>query len=206
MRCATVLAIAIALVTGAAVAQPGATLPETVAGPAMKPSLFAPGALQDRVETYGRWTILCREAAELRQRFCSLRTASSLAQGGVVAMTVTTTDDGRPAGLLQLPLGSVLSSAVEIAPVGVQPVIAKKATIRAGMVSCDGRGCATVFALSPVHLAALSGGKGLLVRFKALPRTAYVNSTLAPLAKARQIEVDIGGEGFADGLKATARR
>lgn len=211
MRLTGIVLSAFALLFGAPVAsaQTGASagpLPQSVAGPALNPSLFAPGAVQDRVETYGRWMMMCREAAALRQRFCSLRSAAALARGGVMALTVTTTDDGRPAGLLQLPLGLVLSSAVEIAPLGVPPATAKKATARVGMVSCDAQGCGTVFLLSPLHLAALSGGKGLVVRFKALARDSYDKFAFAPLAKASQIEVEVGGEGFAVALKSTAAR
>lgn len=196
--------LATTLNSGSALAQPSSSLPSSVVGPALDASQFAPGALRDHVSDHGLWRLTCREAPGLKQRFCSMSSSSALPEGGGISLTITTTASGAPAGMLQLPLGLVLTRPIEIQPAALKGAAAAKAAIKAGAVLCDASGCATVFALQGVHLASLSRGDGLRVSFQALPAREFQSVALQPLSRARSVSVVMSGRGFQDAIRMSS--
>lgn len=129
-----------------------------------------------------------------------MSSASVLPQGGGIALTITTTASGAPAAMLQLPLGLLLTRAIEIQPAALTGASATKATIKAGAVMCDQRGCGTVFKLTGVHLASLARGEGLRILFQALPEHEFAGNPLNPWARARKVSVIMSGRGFQEAV------
>lgn len=160
------------------------------------PGLYREGEVRRRNEMHGRWSLDCDEIPRLTQRFCSLRTLVLEPDGDAVArLTISTTDTGRPAALLDLPLSLDLHRLITITPATalvldkpsralvddarrhVNAARGAKAKSRSGATTtdvltavlrpdvCDRSFCYAVWPLTPSDIAALRAGAGLRIAF-----------------------------------------
>ena len=112
------------------------------------------------------WRVVCDEVPRIKQRFCSLFTAGADAAGRpVTGLTVSTSDEGRPAAMIRLPHGVSIKRGLEVLtgppagnapPPAKQPLKEKAAVLKLAFPSCDAQGCITLWNLTPKQIAALS--------------------------------------------------
>lgn len=109
----------------------------------------------------GGWQADCDEIIPLKRRYCSLSTAMVDQRGGIAArLAVSTGDDGRPAMLLRLPHGLILSRPAQLSST---PARGKVSQRRLKPVSCDAQGCTLIWRPQNGELAALRSGGSLEV-------------------------------------------
>lgn len=188
--------------------------PPGLASPGVDADAYAPGSVRRYSERHGAWTLRCEEIARLRQRFCDLG-ARGEGDGFSVSLTVTTSDAGRPAGLLQAPLGVLMTEPILVA---AQPPAGATAQSRARgkraaapeppkptrlrLLSCAPTGCATVWPLAAGEIDALSQGRALDITLAALKPTP-IWTRLAPWSERVTLKATIPGDGFAKALAAS---
>ena len=158
------------------------------------------------------WRVVCDEVPRIKQRFCSLFTAGADAAGRpVTGLTVSTSDEGRPAAMIRLPHGVSIKRGLEVLtgppagnapPPAKQPLKEKAAVLKLAFPSCDAQGCITLWNLTPKQIAALSSGGTLRIKFTTL-RSRYLWMTPPTGWQVAQEEAVIDGAGFGDAIKAT---
>lgn len=171
---------------------------------------YAPGSVRRYNQQYGAWVLRCEEIARLHQRFCDL-TATGQGQGFTVSLTVTTDDNGVPAGILRLPFGVLLSAPLTVSTQDAPPPAAGKKAPRPQsasdvsklqLLTCGKNDCATVWPFSKGQLAALAAGRNLHVRFAAL-KPVSIWATALPWPQTVPLAAVIPGAGFAAALNAS---
>ena len=163
------------------------------------PNLFRPGAVQRSTQSFGAWTLVCDEIAQLGRRFCSLGSAPARSGGGFVRLDVSTGDDGRPAALLHLPFGVSLADGVGVTAGGARQ--ADGHTVPVAL--CSALDCQAVWTLTRAELAALNDGRNLVIRLRGWRSSLSVG----PHAKLVQppIAVEIPGVGFSEAIQASLK-
>lgn len=138
-------------------------------------SLFRDGEVTNTDTVHGRWSVACEEVTRLHLRYCSLRTVVLDDRGSTAArLTVSTGDDGKPAALVDLPLGVRISSGVSIElGGGLAPPVRKRQAGSAGpgqhvlqIVECDRRACYAVWNLRAEELQLLNAGAAMYLAYK----------------------------------------
>ncbi|MCL2716473.1 MAG: hypothetical protein FWD68_18375 [Alphaproteobacteria bacterium] len=209
-----VLALLFALAGTAAVAGPPTA--SSFMSPAIDRNIFREGEVQRLSGDFHSWRVVCDVVTRLNQRFCSLFGAGKDREGrALVAIVVTTTDQGQPAALLRLPTNVAVGSIVEVSSVAAAEVrahaagkkAAKKggAKLRLSVVSCDARNCMTLWKLSPEQIATLNSAGSLHVRYSLKGDDAGAKwgvETTSAIA----VDVVVEGAGFADAVNATMGR
>jgi len=210
--------LAVGFGCGVAFAEPG----QSSTSVAIDPSLFREGAIKRFSGTHDGWTYVCDEVAKMKKRFCSLRTTAKDVTGKVVAaLTVSTGEDGRPAALLRMAAASFNEAGVEVtglvaeaggaapAPVksGAKPVAKAGAArvVRVHPASCKAEVCDLIWTLPPDHIAALSGGSGLQLRYTTpAPGVSSLASALKAGTNATVVVV-VPAKGFAAAVDASVK-
>ena len=220
------VALIVAVFAGSpgALAQPGGG--DGMTSVAIDPSLFREGAIKRFSGTHEAWNYVCDEVAKMKKRFCSLRTLVRDGGGRVVAaLTVSTGEDGRPAALLAMAAASFNEAGIEVSAVADagasaagkggaggtggkdKPKGAAKAAavVKVYPAACTGETCQMVWTLPGDHIAALSSGGGLQLRYTApVPGV----SSLAGALKggfAHPVVVVVVGKGFAAAVEASVK-
>ena len=189
----------------AATAQPS----DTFQTPAIDQDLFREGEVRHLRGVYKEWQSACDEVPRLKQRFCSLYGKGRDSRGRILlGIVVTTSDEGKPAAMLEMPLGIRVSSDVEVligGPGSVKKMKgpAKDDTLtRLRIVRCDINFCMTLWQLTPSQIAALSGHGALRIFFK-VPRARFGWTTLSSPSADQMVEASIASDGFRETLLAT---
>ena len=180
--------------------------------PAIDRDLFREGEVRHLRGVYKEWLSVCDEVPRLKQRFCSLYGKGRSLEGRILlGIVVTTSDDGRPAAMLKMPLGIRLSSDVEVSignsgSLKTTKGLAKADTLtRLRIVRFDLNYCMTLWQLTPLQIAALSGHGALRISFK-VPQARFKWTTLSPPAEDKIVEASILSDGFRETLSATQAR
>ena len=210
--------LAVGFGCGVAFAEPG----QSSTSVAIDPSLFREGAIKRFSGTHDGWTYVCDEVAKMKKRFCSLRTTAKDVTGKVVAaLTVSTGEDGRPAALLRMAAASFNEAGVEVtglvaeaggaapapAKSGAKPVAKAGAArvVRVHPASCKAEVCDLIWTLPPDHIAALSGGPGLQLRYTTpAPGVSSLASALKAGTNATVVVV-VPAKGFAAAVDASVK-
>jgi len=210
--------VAFGLGCGVAFADPG----QSTTSVAIDPSLFREGAIKRFSGTHDGWTYVCDEVAKMKKRFCSLRTTARDSTGKVVAaLTVSTGEDGRPAALLRMAAASFNEAGIEVtgllgeaggadpAPLktGAKPVAKAKAplAVKVHPASCKAEVCDLIWTLPADHIAALSGGAGLQLRYTTpAPGVPSLASALKAGANTTVVIV-VPAKGFAAAVDASVK-
>ena len=221
----TILIVAL-VASGSARAQNAADT--SLSSVAIDTTLFRDGAVKRFSGTHEAWSYVCDEVTKMKQRFCSLRTKITDNEGRIVAaLTVSTGDDGRPAGLLRIGTTSFDETGVEILAVNeALPRVAassSKATsasppkptakakpstpaiTRLYPAACKVDTCEMVWTLTPEQIEALSSGSGLALRFRnATPGVSSLANALKASPRSA-IQVAVSGRGFAAAVDASVK-
>lgn len=173
---------------------------------AIDPTLYRDGAITRFSGAFGAWTYVCDEVTKLKQRFCSLRSVIKSAMGIPVAnLTVSTGQDGRPAGLLVMAAQQVTRFGVEV--LATAPLVSSAATdakskprpaMRVYPASCAADICQLVWSLPPVQIDALNTGGGLILRY--VPPSQGASE---PAPAGRVVDIPIAADGFAAAVQAS---
>ena len=209
---------------------PLAVLAQALAGDsltsvAIDPTLFREGAIKRFSGTHEAWSYVCDEVAKMKKRFCSLRTTVKDGTGRMVAaLTVSTGEDGRPAALLRMAAASFNETGIEVSAVGdgegtaggagagkgggasvAQGKPKAAAVTKLYPAACTGEVCEMVWTLPADHIAALSAGAGLQLRFT--PARPGVPSLAGALKgdAAQPVVVVVASKGFAAAVDASVK-
>jgi invasion protein IalB len=211
--------LAMALACGARPAL--AQVPSYLATPAVNPNLFQKGVVRHERHTFGTWTLVCDAVAALHQRFCSLlSTATDQEARTSIGMIVSTSDNGRPAAILRLPVSAAFDEPVTVSVPDSSRKTHRRpreSTRRLGIVACGPEACTTVWALSPAEVRALTTGDTLTFRFDmpaqstgvAAPgaatdiNPARLAALIQAYGKTRRVTVALSGRGFNEAIKAS---
>lgn len=194
------------------------------ASPAINRDLYREGAVRRTTNTYDQWSLVCDEIAALRQRHCSLFHGRGRLDGDFVQMVVSTSDDGKPAAILRVPLGILLDKRIRLSVAGPEPIRQfspapeeKRRTKKQAkpprpennpnsrellVVSCDQAGCFTLLPMTTDEIGALMGGRKLQVRYF---RPSAVETATGRFAGRDGVPVmlEIEGEGFPQAIAAS---
>ena len=177
--------------------------------PAVAQDLFREGEVRHLQGTFKDWRASCDEVTRLKQRFCSLYGKGRAADGSILlGVVITTNDEGKPAAMLEIPLGIRLSSDIEVSVSGLEPSRKAKggpafeAPTRLRVVRCSPDRCMTLWRLTQTQIAALNGTGVLQIVFKA-PRARYGWDNLSQPAADKTVRASIASEGFRETMRAT---
>ena len=192
------------------------SLPTPLTSPAIDPTIYRDGEVRRFSSQHGVWGVVCDEVTRLKQRFCSLRTILAGAEGTVVAdVTISTGQDGRPAGLLRIAAPLVRGGNLEITtqPASSKPELAAKgksmpvpsspAKTTLKPVNCDERACTVIWTLRAEQIAALNDGRSLsLLAVAGVDFETLANFTAI---KPRTVALRLTGVGFKDAVAVSLR-
>ncbi len=173
-------------------------------------AMFREGEVQRTQRPFGAWLLSCDEVPKLHQRYCSLSTAVRDARGQTMAtLYVSTGDDGRPAALLQAPLGIALGQGASFAILPGNLAASAKAKPIAprhvDFVRCDAKACAAVWTLVPAEIAGLNGGGALSLKFRVLTSLPPFGPVAPRPDAGMAVEASNSGAGFAEAIKASVQ-
>ncbi len=178
--------------------------------PAFDTKLYNPDAVAQSRKEFGHWTLVCAELAGLNRRFCNLTSLAAAADGRFfVSIVVSTTDDGKPAAVLRMPLLASLREGIEVVTKAVRPEKAKDKFAKTvkrhiDFVSCEQQICTSILPLQIADLAVLSGRGSMNLRVHVLASGAEDQpASLLPPSKALNVVFD--GAGFAEALQASQK-
>ena len=205
--CHFVLRTIFAVLSGMGTGQPATAQPQprprgAIASAPVDPGIYKEGQFRRLTGQFGAWGVVCDEVIGLKRRYCSLR--AQLAGGGVsVPVTVSTGDDGRPAAILRLPHGVILSRPIilSFAPSnspGGAP--AHQRTLR--IFSCDRAGCAIIWTLGVIELRHLRQGDQMSLRYTRWRPQPGITAILAESRGHPVMTLDVSGTGFAEAVQA----
>ena len=176
--------------------------------PAFDTKLYNPNAISQSRKEFGHWTLVCAELAGLNRRFCNLTSLAAAADGKFfVAIVVSTTDEGKPAAILRMPLLVSLREGVDVVTKALSEPKSKKKLAKADkrhvdFVSCEQQICTSVLPLQMTDLAALSGRGSMNLRIFVLANGA-ANQSASLLPPSKPLDVVFDGNGFAEALRAS---
>jgi len=192
------------------------------ATPALNPNLFQKGVVQHVRQTFGNWTLVCDGVSALHQRFCSLASFAMDPTSGIgIGIIVSTTADGRPAAILQLPVSAALHEPVTVSVLEAHAYHSQRqsrhSTHRLGIVACGPSACTTVWALLPAEIRALATGDSFTFRFGMPAQSAGITTPgtatnidparlgalLQSYAKVRIVSVSLSSLGFNSAIQAS---
>ena len=190
----------------------GGSWAEPLTSAAIDPGLFREGAIQRFTGSVGAWGFVCDEVKQLKQRFCSLRSAVKDRDGTVIAdLTVSTGEDGRPAALLKMAADRITEDGISIIPrpaAGAKGSAAKMkgpVPYKVYPAACDRGVCQLIWSLTGEHIVALNTGAGLTLRYGMRDRavSALAAGMKPGQAATRMVEETIDATGFAEALNAS---
>ena len=182
-----------------------AQMTSSVTSPAFDAKVYNENAIKQSRKTFANWSLICADVQDLNRRFCNLASLAKAADGNFfVAIVVSTTDDGKPAAVLRMPLSVSLREGVEVASSAAatkKPKPDKTPPRRIDFASCEQQICTSILPLMPADLAALSGRGGLRLRIHVLtPQQPQQVSLMLP---SKTLDVVFDGTGFAEALQAS---
>lgn len=163
----------------------------------------------------GGWQADCDEIIPLKRRYCSLSTLLVERPGGIAArLAVSTGDDGRPALMLHLPHGLILSRPAQLSSLTVEDKSPKNKSSRSHgskintlqrqlkPVSCDRQGCTIIWRPQSGEINTLrSGGSLEIVYWRWRAGARHVPLLADPRHHERAV-LKISGAGFDQALRA----
>ncbi len=179
------------------VAQPFAT-------EALDKNLYRDGEIKRFNQSFQNWDMVCDEIIRQKRRFCSLSTFGTDASGRRVAhLTVSTSDEGKPAAMLRLPFGTVFEKNVEIHIIRhPEKNTQKPEIIKLVVPYCDAQGCLTVFGLKPSHIDALNKKSLFNIHFWIMDSSKHTK--IMPDSKSHiPVTTNFSGNGFAEAIKGS---
>jgi hypothetical protein len=223
----TGLVFAILLLTVLCLQSQAQPSPDSLTSAAIDRTIYRDGEVTRFASVNGDWRIVCDEVKRLRHRFCSLRSLIIGADGAVVAsITVSTGQDGRPAGLINMyevyargglvisvPNAETMPAAqtpmtqapMKTTPKGKSKTAASVPTAETRLtpVKCAQGACTLVWTLKPEQIAALNGGLGLQL----IAKPSQDLASTAPLQTAGPAisKLFISGHGFKDAVEVSVR-
>jgi len=175
-----------------------------ITSPAFDTSIYKDGAVAQSRRAFGNWNLVCADVNGLSRRFCNITTKAQDKTGRVfVAMLISTTDEGKPAALLSVPLFVSLKDGVEIGLNGKSGKLVKasKAT-KLQILTCQPTACSTVWPLEQTDIVKLAQSGSLRIRIH-----LYAPDSVEQLAsmglQPKALDVVFDGSGFAEALKAS---
>ena len=183
-----------------------AQMTSSVTSPAFDAKVYNENAIKQSRKTFANWSLICADVQDLNRRFCNLASLAKAADGNFfVAIVVSTTDDGKPAAVLRMPLSVSLREGVEVASSAAatkKPKPDKSVARHIDFASCEQQICTSILPLKPADLAALSGRGGLRLRIHVLT-AQQPQQTASLMLPSRALDVVFDGAGFAEALQAS---
>ena len=183
-------------------------LSASVTSPAFDAKVYNAEAIKQSSKKFAHWSLICADVQDLSRRFCNLASLAKAPDGNFfVAIVVSTTDDGKPAAVLRMPLSVSLREGVDVESSAVPDNKSKNKTKKSAprhleFANCEKQICSSILPLLPADLAALSGRGGLRLRIHVLTGAPPMQTAeLLPPSKA--FEVIFDGTGFAEALQAS---
>jgi invasion protein IalB len=182
-----------------------ASAQDSFSSPAIDPSIYRDGAIENIRKEFDSWTAICREVKNTRQRVCNLVSQVVNVDGAEFGTLVLATDDqGKPAMMLELKAPIVVS-----APVKLQtqfPAKENQKSIKVPYQSEQGplicaRFCKYVFYAEPKLIFSLNEGNDVVIAFLAASPSDVAPSR--PLPKGMPVRLIVHGKGFAAALQAS---
>lgn len=176
------------------------------ATPAIDYNLFREGEVRRLKGDFKDWTATCDEVPRIKRRFCSLFAQGKNEAGqALLHVTVSTSDDGRPAAMIRLPFGVRLKNSIEVraVPAGKAKQRPEPET-RLSVVNCDPQSCMTLWSLTQGQLVALNTGGEIRIRYS-MPKQSFSWPIAPPRQNDAVIEAIIKGDGFHDAILATQK-
>ena len=204
------LALLATLLTTAWAPPASAQMSTGVTSPAFDSKVYNPDAVAQSRKDFGHWTLVCADIQGLNRRFCNVTSLASAPDGKFfVAIVVSTTDDGKPAAILRMPLLVSLREGVEVATSAASAAktktkLAKAANRRVDFVNCEQQLCTSILPLAPTDLAALVGRGHMNLRVHVLVNDASIQ-TASLLPTSKPLDVVFDGTGFAEALQASQK-
>ena len=177
----------------------------SVTSPAFDAKIYKADAVKNTTKTFANWSLICADVRDLSRRFCNLSSiAKSPGDNFFVAIVVSTTDEGKPAALVRVPLSISLREGVDVSSVSsgkkAKPSFAGARHV--DFATCENQICTSVVLLKPTDLATLSARGGLHLRLHVLTdESPILTASLMP--KSRGLDVVFDGTGFAEALQAS---
>ena len=182
-----------------------AQMTSSVTSPAFDAKVYNANAIKQSQKKFANWSLICADLQDLNRRFCNLASLAKAADGNFfVAIVVSTTDDGKPAAVLRMPLSVSLREGVEVASSAAatkKPKPDKTPPRHIDFASCEQQICTSILPLKPTDLAALSGRGGLRLRIHVL--TAQQPQQVSLMLPSKTLDVVFDGAGFAEALQAS---
>ncbi len=182
----------------------GQVLNQPFASEALDKDLYKQGEIRRFNQKFQNWDVVCDEIIRQKRRFCSLSTYG-IDESGLqrVHLTVSTSDEGKPAALLKLPFGIALDKNVEIKiePQATQK-FQKSEAIKLIVPYCNEQGCLTIFGLKPSYIEALNNGSLFSIRFWMLEPVNYIKRPLGPKSYI-PVELSFSGNGFKEAIQGS---
>ena len=181
-----------------------------LASAAVDYTLYREGEVTRATAAFGGWTVVCDEIRRLHQRFCSLKTALRDAEDHSIAeITVSTGDNGRPAALIRIALGSYIGKGLRL---WVEPVAAPKdknpprlPEHQLDLITCDTKGCTAIWSLLPAEIAALNQGASIHLRLTRVKSLSLLTPVIAAPERLTAIEGAASGFGFSQAVASTLK-
>lgn len=181
-----------------------------LASAAVDYTLYREGEVTRATASFGGWNVVCDEIRRLHQRFCSLKTALRDAEDHSIAeITVSTGDNGRPAALIRIALGSYIGKGLRL---WVEPVATPKSKNpsrlpehQLDLISCDAKGCTAIWSLLPAEISALNQGASIHLRLTRVKSLSLLTPVIAAPERLTAIEGAVSGFGFSQAVASTLK-
>ena len=208
---ALVAAIFSITVSAAAMAQSN---PAAIASAPIDPAIFRDGEVRRLTGAFGVWNVVCDEVIRQSRRYCSLK-AQLTGQESRAHITISTGDDGRPAAILLVPHGIVLSRPIVLRfAAGASPkTLANRASPQhlilyqrpLRMLNCSREACQIVWTLHPAELMHLRRGDHLSLGYFIWRRQKGISATLDDPRTHAGSTLGVTGKGFAEAVQAALK-
>ena len=176
------------------------------ASPALDTSIYRPGEVSRVTGNRADWTYICDIVVRLNQRFCSLfTTAAPEGSAEPISVTVSTSENGRPAAMASFPLMVALKDGVKLHILDKAGKAAKqrKAQLQVPFSGCDRKSCYLAWELSPGQIGALREGRSIRISYGYVPNGIEAEKLLSGFDP-ETASIAISGKGFAEALAATS--
>ena len=183
-----------------AMAEMGAAL----ASPAFDNSIYKEGAIANTNKTFGNWNLVCADVSGLNRRFCNITTLAHDQSGKVfVGMVISTTDAGKPAAMLKVPIFVSLKDGIQIGLDSKAGKSAKKQKPTSlQILSCEPAACSSIWPLEQSDIMRLAQKGQLHIRVQLYPPDT-AEHLASPDVMPKPLEVIFDGNGFAEALSAS---
>lgn len=187
----------------------GAQAQETVATPAIDPSIFKDGEVENRDFKFGEWYAKCQQIIRIKRRICNLLSSVADAGGKTAgSVIIATTDAGIPAMMISVPTEVTQRKAISVDASHLGKVDGSVVKVEFSQVVnpmiCDNT-CKYMFPLDPKLVFILNAGEGIRVSTPPKERVAKKTKKKPPVPVPETKVMTISGQGFSETLAQSTK-